>query len=45
MRVFGGEKNGVGVHREAIAYGPRADARQLVVDADVGVGQVEVRRG
>jgi phage shock protein PspC (stress-responsive transcriptional regulator) len=45
VRVFGRERNGVGVRREGIAYGPQRGARQLVVDADVGIGQVEVRRG
>jgi phage shock protein C len=45
VRVFGREGNGLGVRREAIAYGSRQSGRQLVVDADIGVGNLEVRRG
>jgi hypothetical protein len=45
VRVFGREGNGVGVRREAIAYGSKHRGQQLVIDADVGIGHLEVRRG
>jgi phage shock protein PspC (stress-responsive transcriptional regulator) len=42
--VFGSGDDGVGADREVTLPGPTADAPVLVLDADVGLGMVEVTR-
>jgi phage shock protein PspC (stress-responsive transcriptional regulator) len=43
--VFGVGDDGLGVDKQVSLPGPTADAPVLVLDADVGLGLVEVRRG
>jgi phage shock protein PspC (stress-responsive transcriptional regulator) len=43
--VLGDGDDGLGADRQASVPGPSGDAPVLVLEADVGLGQVEVRRG
>jgi phage shock protein PspC (stress-responsive transcriptional regulator) len=45
VRLFGAKTDGTSVHDEAIDPGAPGRARILVLDARVGLGQVEVERG
>ena len=45
VRVLGASDDGVGADRQVSLPAPSADAPVLVLDADVGLGAVEVRRG
>lgn len=45
MIVLGERDDGVGADQRVTVSGPTADAPVLVLDADVGLGAVEVRRG
>jgi phage shock protein PspC (stress-responsive transcriptional regulator) len=43
--LFGAGEDGIGADRSATVLGDGPDAPRLVLDADVGLGKVEVRRG
>ena len=43
--VFGATDDGIGADRELTVPGPEADSPKLVLDASVGFGRIEVRRG
>ena len=43
--LFGASDDGIGADREVSLPGPEPDSPRLVLDASVGFGQIEVRRG
>ena len=45
VTVFGSRDDGVGADRELRIPGPEADSPTLDLDASVGIGEIEVRRG
>ena len=45
VNVFGRRDDGIDAHRTLSFAGSTADAPVLEVEADVGIGNIEVRRG